>query len=87
MLEGMAQRGERVGGRTVIVGTNGLGEANQMARSEAMQYFSGLPVHEIPVDDALNQQVIRWDALQPATKIAFETLGATLTDLAQGAKP
>lgn len=87
MLEGMAQRGERIGGRTIIVGTNGAGEANPLARSEAMQYFSGLPIHEIPVDEALNQQVIRWDALQPATKIAFENLGAALTDLAQGARP
>lgn len=83
MLEGMLARGEQVGGRVVIVGTNGVKEADPLARAKALEHFHGLPIVEIPVDPALNGQIIRWNSLSDSTKVAFETLGATLSDLAQ----
>ena len=54
-----------------------------MARAKALEHFHGLPIVEIPVDPALNGQIIRWNSLSDSTKVAFETLGATLSDLAQ----
>ena len=38
----------------------------------------GLPIQEIPIDPGLNQQVIRWNSLKPATQVAFEELAAEL---------
>lgn len=82
MLTDMRRRGEQIAGRTVIVGTNGPGEANELARAEALRFFDGLPIIEIPVDAALNEPIISWEKLQPATQTAYETLGATLIRLA-----
>lgn len=85
MLTSMVHRGERVAGRTVIVGTNAPGEADLLAKEEAARFFKGLPIVEIPADPALNAAIIRWEELRPETQTAFEVLAATLTDLAKGA--
>lgn len=85
MLEDMHHRGEVVEGRTVVLGTNGANEANAAARAEAVEYFDHLPIFEVPVDKGLDQQIIRWNRLNPATQTAFENVGAELITLAQGA--
>lgn len=86
MLAAMQERGERVLGRTVIVGTNGVGEADPVAREKAHSYFSrfasiGLPLHEIPTDPALGAPTIEWSAMRPATRVAYENVAAHLADL------
>lgn len=82
MLDAMSARGDRIEGRTVIVGTNGRNEVDPAARSEAMKAFTGLPVIEIPTDHTLHRPTIQWSALNPSTRTAYQALGAKLSDLA-----
>jgi len=80
MLETMLERDTSVQTRTIIVGTNNVGESDPLARQLAKEHFTrlGLPIQEIPIDPGLNQQVIRWNSLKPATQVAFEELAAEL---------
>lgn len=80
MLETMMERDASVQTRTIIVGTNNVGEIDPLARQLAKEHFNrmGLPIQEIPIDPGLNQQVIRWNSLKPVTQVAFEELAAGL---------
>lgn len=82
MLSGMLSRGERVGTRTVIVASGRPGEVDRRVRAEALQYFDGLPIFEVPNDPALDDPIIKWAQMAPRTQIAFEAIGARLIDLA-----
>lgn len=86
MVQSMGQRGDRVSGRAVVVGTNAPGEADLVAREEATSYFGqppiSLPVFEIPSDPALMDTTIRWQDLRPETRAAYEEVAAALSDMA-----
>lgn len=83
MLRRMNQRGHAPEGRTVIVGTNGVGEADPEARAMAYEMLSDFPIVEIPIDPGLDAPVISWSELLPGTRAAFEALGATTIELAK----
>lgn len=84
MLEALDRRGMTTRGRSIIVGTNGQGEADPAARQSALEYFDGWPIVEIPVDPTLSRSVINWTDLLPATQAAYETLGTQLIHLLKG---
>lgn len=84
MLETLREEeAEVLADRTVIVGTNGPGEANATIRGEAAQWFEGKHIVEIPTDAHIaTGEVIDYDRLAPATKTAYRHLAAVVAELA-----
>lgn len=65
--------------RTVIVGTNGPGEAEPDAQAKGRRMFGEFPICEIPSDPAIwSGSAMDWDVLQPDTQAAYTALSAAI---------
>lgn len=85
MLETLSGQGRDVASRCVIVGTNGPGELMPDFQRTVADWFAPLPIVEIPTDTHIAEGAeIDWQRLQPATRRAYQSLGATAARVVSG---
>jgi MinD-like ATPase involved in chromosome partitioning or flagellar assembly len=79
MIETLTEQSRDIINRIVVVGTNGPGELMPTIQTSVADWFKPSPIIEIPTDPHIAEGAeIDWNQLQPATRRAYQSLGATV---------
>jgi len=79
MIETLTEQGRDIINRIIVVGTNGPGELMPTIQTSVADWFQPSPIVEIPTDPHIAEGAeIDWQRLQPATRRAYQSLGATV---------